>query len=159
MSTINPSELTLAQGDDKGHKHLISSQSLLTVITREKNNHGAEFTLRSKGTNKDYTFKIERSEFKGTWYTHIKVEEGYLNFVKLGHYRNGSLWAKGSKKVETPAAVAIAWVLLKAEQGKFQLLDSNIELMHLGSCLVCGATLTDSQSITLGLGPICRGKK
>jgi hypothetical protein len=53
--------------------------------------------------------------------------------------------------------MAIAYVLGKAETKNFGLLDSLVEVMHTGNCLVCGKTLTDAKSIEFGLGPICRG--
>ena len=46
--------------------------------------------------------------------------------------------------------------LRKIEQGKFDLLNDNIEFFHLGKCLRCGKTLTDQESINIGLGPVCR---
>lgn len=138
--------------------HIISSTVLATVLATEKNNHGADFTIKSKDTGKDYTYKIERSMFNDRWYTHVKVEVGYLDFQRLGTYSNGSITNK-KVPVETPAAKAIAWVLAGVEAGKFNVLDSKIEVMHLGSCLVCGRELTDSVSIEAGMGPTCRSRK
>jgi hypothetical protein len=137
--------------------HIISSTALFEVINREKNNKGADFTIRSLKTGKDYTYKIARSEFKGNWYTHIKVETEYLNFVKLGTYYKGAIRYKGNL-VDSPSAIAIAYVLSKVEAKAFDFLDTAIEVMHTGNCLVCGKTLTDADSINFGLGPVCRAK-
>ena len=134
--------------------HLISSSALVSVIGAEKNNNGADFTIKSLKTGKDYTYAISRSEFKGNWYTHIKVETGYLQFTRLGSYKGGKILNKG-KVVDTPSAVAIAFVLAKVEEGKIDFLDANVEVMHKGCCLRCGRTLTDAQSIERGLGPVC----
>jgi hypothetical protein len=136
--------------------HIISSEVLNNVITREKNNHGAIFTLKSLKTGKDYTYQISRSEFKGTWYTHIKVENNYMEFKRIGHYFKGNLYNK-RQKVTTPTAIAIAYVLKLVEAGHIEWLDNNMELMHTGSCLVCGRTLTDANSIERGIGPTCSG--
>lgn len=135
--------------------HVISSENLFEVINRQKNNNGADFTIRSKRTGKDYTYSISRSEFKGNWYTHVKVEAEYLKFVRLGTYFNGSIRYKGNI-VNSPSAIAIAYVLAKVEAKSFDLLDTMVEIMHTGRCLVCGKTLTDADSIAFGLGPICR---
>jgi len=132
----------------------ISSEALLNVITREKNNKGAIFTIQSKKTGKDFTYRIARSEFKGKWYTHVSVEKGYLNFSRLGTYFNGNLFHKGGI-VNTPTATAIAFILDFVEKGKFEWLDLQMNVMHTGSCLVCGRTLTDANSIKVGLGPTC----
>ena len=134
--------------------HVISSSALVSVINAEKNNSGADFTIKSLKTGKDYTYAISRSEFKGKWYTHVKVETGYLEFTRLGSYFNGKLYHKG-KAVETPSATAIAFVLQKVEEGKIDFLDANVEVMHKGCCLRCGRALTDAQSIERGLGPVC----
>lgn len=137
-------------------QHKISSTALEMVLMAPKNNVGASFTVRSKSTGKDYTYRIKRSVFNGNWFTHIFVEKTYLHFDYLGSYFQGKIWSK-KKVVETPAAIAIAWVLQKVEEKKFVMLDTEkIDLFHLGSCLRCGKTLTDSESIEHGLGPVCR---
>jgi hypothetical protein len=136
-------------------KHKISSSALQLVLIAAKKNTGAEFTVRSRETGKDFTYKIKRSAFKGTWFTHIFVEKTYLHFDYLGSYFIGKVWLK-KQAVQTPSAIAIAWVLEKVEQSKFTLLDQKIDLFHLGSCLRCGKTLTDAESIEHGLGPVCR---
>jgi len=137
--------------------HKISSTTLASVINSEKNNSGADFTLKSIATGKDYTYKIARKEFKGNWYTHISVEVGYLDFQYLGTYFSGAIRRKGAP-ITTVSAQAIAYVLLAVEGQKFAFLDEKMDLMHKGSCLVCGRTLTDANSIESGLGPVCRNR-
>ncbi len=137
--------------------HKISSTALASVINSEKNNSGADFTLKSLATGKDFTYKIARKEFKGNWYTHISVEVGYLDFQYLGTYFSGAIRRKGAP-VTTQSAEAIAFVLNKVEKQNFALLDEKMDLMHIGSCLVCGRTLTDANSIESGLGPVCRNR-
>ena len=137
--------------------HKISSTALASVLNSEKNNSGADFTLKSVATGKDYTYKIARKEFKGNFYTHISVEVGYLNFEYIGTYFKGAIRRKGSS-ITTPSAQAIAFVLNKVEEQRFALLDEKMDLMHKGSCLVCGRTLTDANSIESGLGPVCRNR-
>jgi hypothetical protein len=138
--------------------HLIHGDALAIVINAKKNNPGAGFTVRSKETGKDYTFKIARRLFKEYWYTHVSVETGYLSFTKLGHYFNGQLHMK-HQVVSTPAADAVCWVLRQVEKQNFDKLDANIELMHFGKCIVCGKPLTDADSIQIGIGPVCRNIK
>ena len=133
--------------------HLISTKVLEKVIYREKKTNGV-FTVKSKKTGKDFTYKVSRSEFKGKWYTHIKVESMYMNFKYLGSYFNGKLTKKG-ELVDTPSATAISYVLQKIEEGKSELLDTQIELMHMGKCIACSRPLTDSESIERGIGPVC----
>ena len=80
-----------------------------------------------------------------------------LNFEYIGTYFKGAIRRKGSS-ITTPSAQAIAFVLNKVEEQRFALLDEKMDLMHKGSCLVCGRTLTDANSIESGLGPICRNR-
>lgn len=136
-------------------KHLLNSTALLTVITSEKNNSGAEFTAVSIKTGKEYTFKIDRKLYNNTWYNYVKVEREYQQYLYLGFYANGNLIIKGQINT-TPASLAIAWILRQVEQQKFENLDKQIELYHLGNCVKCGKVLTDSISIKTGLGPVCR---
>jgi hypothetical protein len=134
---------------------VISTTALYPVLKAEKNNNGAEFTVKSLKTGKDFTYSISRSEFKGKWYTHIKVEKGYRVFVRLGTYYNGVITNKG-KKITTPSALGIAHVLKFVENGLGEKLDEVVELRHVGNCLRCGRELSDPQSIDAGLGPVCR---
>jgi hypothetical protein len=135
-------------------KNLISSKSLLPVITDNKNNNGAQFTIKSIKTGKDYTYKIKRSIYNDNWFTHVYVEKSYLNFIHLGVYRSGAIYKNGNI-VNTPSAIALAYVLNKVEQKRFQELDNKLEIMHTGKCLKCSKILTDAISIELGLGPVC----
>ena len=137
--------------------HKISSASLFEVINREANNHGSEFTIKSLRTGKDYTYKISRSLFKGNWYTHVKVETEYQNYIRLGFFSHGKIINKG-QIIDSASAKAIAWTLDNVKKKNFNLLDNSIEVFHTGSCLVCGKKLTDANSIEIGLGPICRSK-
>jgi len=137
--------------------HIISSQALYNVITREKKNNGAMFTIKSKKTGKDFTYKIARKLFKGHWYNHISVETGYAQFTYLGSYRNGRIFCKGGE-ITTPSAIGISFILFKVERKQFQWIDVQAEVMHTGSCLCCGRLLTDTDSIERGLGPVCAEK-
>jgi hypothetical protein len=134
--------------------NIISSAALLNVIQPEKKNNGAEFTITSKKSGKEYTYKISRKEFKGKWYTHIKVEQQYQKFTYLGTYFKGKIYHKGALKT-TPSALAIAHILLGVESGFISKLDNLMELRHTGKCLRCSRPLTDSNSIDIGLGPVC----
>ena len=136
------------------NRHLIPSSSLAPVLNSEKNNSGAEFTVVSNKTGKDYTYKIVRSEFNDKWFTHVKVETGHMQFKRLGTYFKGKIFNK-KELVETPSAVAISYILNKVEKGDFTFLDNNVKVMHVGKCLCCGRPLTDAHSIEIGLGPVC----
>jgi len=134
----------------------ISSKSLYNVITNEKKNSGGIFTIRSKKTGKDFTYKIKRNFFNGNWYTHIYVEQNYLSFKHIGTYFRGRIYKRGSE-VNTPSAIGISFILFKVEQKHFKWIDKQADIMHEGKCLLCGRTLTDAESIEKGFGPVCAG--
>lgn len=135
--------------------HKMDPLALAHVIRSNKQNSGAEFTVRSKKTGKDFTYKISRAEWKGRFYTHVKVEKEYQKYTYLGYYDSGMIVRKHDS-VETPSAVAIAWLLRQVEHTNKPALDG-VEIFHLGKCVRCGAVLTDATSIEIGLGPVCRG--
>jgi hypothetical protein len=138
-------------------KNIISSSALLSVLQAEKNNSGGTFVLQSKKTGKDYTYQMARKKFGGVWYTHVSVEVGYLQFQRMGTYFRGKIY-RSKQVVTAPAALALAWVLQRVEEGHIDLVDNWVEISHTGNCLRCGQTLTDAQSIERGLGPVCRKK-
>lgn len=139
----------------------ISSESLKSVfVSAEKENttlKGGAFTVKSNKSGTEYTYRINTKPFNGREYTHVYIEQEYLKFKHLGTYRNGSLWKKGLK-IANPGATAISHVLDKVEKNNFNSLDNQMSTYHLGNCLKCGRTLTDSNSIESGVGPVCASK-
>jgi hypothetical protein len=138
--------------------NLVNPESLTQVLKSTKKNKGGNLTVLSKATNKEFTYRIARSEFKEKWYTQVYVETQYLQFRHLGVYREGGIF-KAGQPVTSPAAKGAGWVLGNCEKGNFALVNAQAEIYHTGSCLKCGKELTDSDSIKAGLGPICRAIK
>jgi len=137
-------------------KYSISAENLKHFINNEgKKLNGAPFTIRSKKSGKDYTFKISQVPFKDNNYIHIKVETEYLNFKYMGWYRDGKIINK-KLEVNTPASQAVSWFLRQMFSNNFDNLNQSLDIFHLGKCLKCGKTLTDSNSIEVGFGPVCR---
>jgi hypothetical protein len=137
--------------------HTINAETILEVIKANTTSKGGLFTIKSKKTQKDYTYKINRVEYKGKWYSHIFVETGYMLFLYLGFYSNGVIINKG-KENNLPSAKAISYVLNCIDNNKLEYINTNVEFYHLGKCIKCGKTLTDSNSIKAGLGPYCRSQ-
>lgn len=136
-------------------KSLISPSAIQILLNDKKESKGAPITVKSKASGKDYTFKLARKFFKERDYLHIKVETQYLDFKYLGYYRDGKIIKKG-EEVNTPSATAIGWVLRNIEKNRIDVVQNGVEIMHAGKCIKCGKTLTDAESIEIGLGPICR---
>lgn len=148
------------------HSHPISPRNLSSLFVSDegKRVNGGVFTIRSKRSMRDFTFRISQVPFKGYPYLHVKVEKGYLEFGYLGYFRDGVIVRRDktsgrTEVVHTPAAEAASWLLRKLKAGAFTELEQSIQLFHMGKCLKCGKPLTDSVSITAGFGPICRGGK
>lgn len=137
-------------------KTTISSKALKTLLEREKKSNGAIFTIKSIASGKEFTYKIQRKLFGEKWFTFVRVETQYMNFKYLGSYFNGKLYNK-KNVVITPSANAIAFILGSVEKNRIEWLDSKMEIYHTGNCLCCGRTLTDSESIKRGVGPVCAG--
>jgi hypothetical protein len=142
-------------------KNLISSASIKSVLISAENENtnlkGGEFTIESKKTGKDFTYKVLTKPYNGREYTHVYIESEYLKFKHIGTYKYGNIYKKG-ERVLTPGATAISYVLDKVQKNKIDALDEQLNTYHLGSCLKCGRTLTDANSIKTGIGPVCGHK-
>ena len=136
------------------NKHQIDSSVILDILKTETNGKGGEFTIKSIKTNKEYTYKINRTLFLNKWYSHIFVETNYLDYTYLGSYSNGVITNKKIINI-SPSAIAIAYIFNCLEKGLFDYVNKRVEVYHLGKCIKCGKKLTDSNSIKIGLGPTC----
>lgn len=134
-----------------------NSDSILTLIQTETEFKGSPFTVKSKETEKDYTFKLSKTFFKNHYYLNVYVETQYMVFKHLGVYKHGKLLKKGSL-VNTPSALAIEWVLRNLDMKRSDMVEKNVTFTHLGKCIKCGRTLTDFESIQSGLGPVCANR-
>lgn len=134
-------------------KNIIKAENLSAIFGIKQNN-GGEFTVVSKKSGKDFTFKVANKSWNGKTYTHVSVEVNYLDWRYLGVFFNGKIYHK-KQLVDSPSAVAIGWLLAKVKESKFDLLNESVEVMHLGNCIRCGRPLTDVNSIERGLGPEC----
>lgn len=138
------------------------SASLIHLISEEtKQLKGAPFTIRSKNTGVDFTYKVSQSIFNDVRYFHVKVEkmiDGIRDFYYLGYFRSdkGQLFKKDGVALDSPSALAIAWVLRMAAAKNTDALEQGVDAFNFGSCCVCGRKLTDATSIELGIGPVCR---
>lgn len=121
------------------------------IITSE---HPAkmEFTVKSKKTGNEFTYKIVRKEWEYSWYTHCYVENNYQEYSYIGHFIHGGIFKKRILN-ENLSAVSLAYIINKLDS-----ISEQAEFYHLGKCLVCGRTLTDSESIENGIGLMCAEK-
>jgi hypothetical protein len=137
--------------------NIISSAVFLPLLNSETKCNGAAFTVKSKKTGKEYTYKISVSISKDAnkkQFIWVAVETQYQKWYDLGIYYSGKI-NKKKLEITSPSAQAISWILKEVQAGHIDKVDSLVEVYHTGHCLKCGRPLTDSKSIELGLGPIC----
>lgn len=132
-------------------------QSISIILNSETTFKGSPFTVKSKLTGKDYTFKLVKTEFKNSLFLNVYVETGYLQFTHLGVFKNNLIFKKGSPVV-SESSKAIEWILRNINQNKLENINQNVTFTHTGNCIKCGKVLTDYESIKSGLGPICRNR-
>lgn len=130
-------------------------KSISVILNTESTFKGSPFTVKSKLSGKDYTFKLVKTEFKGGLYINVYVETQYLVFKHLGVFKNGQIIKKG-ERVVSDSSVAIEWILRNISKNNLEVVDQNVTFTHTGNCIKCGRILTDFESIKSGLGPICR---
>ena len=118
---------------------------------------GGAFTMKSLLTGKDYTFKIRKSLWNNKYMLHCYIETQYMKFKYLGNYKNGQIW-RNNTIVDTKPAKGLSWIINKAINNQTETVQAQVQILHLGKCIRCGRTLTDSESILTGMGSFCRNQ-
>lgn len=130
-------------------------ESFKELVTSNSKSNGGAFTVKSKKTGKDFTYKIARKEFKGKFYTHCYIETQYMQFKYIGTFKDGNI-IKNKMINADQTAQGLSWLINNALGENWEKIQAQSHLMHLGKCVKCGRPLTDSDSIEMGLGPYCR---
>lgn len=135
---------------------IIDAQAAKAYILAGK----AIVTLRSVRTGVRFTFRVTRAKGDGPYF--VSVLTGPDNTTSYSYH--GTLFdvegdvvvtSKSRVTAEAPSAKAFAWSWRKLREGQF---PAELEVFHSGRCGRCGRLLTDPDSVTVGLGPICRGR-
>ena len=137
-------------------QNVLTTPKIIQSILHAPIVKGTMFTVQSKRTGKDYTFKVRKTIHGERSYMHVYVERGYLNFLYLGHYYNGAIRVRGGYEVQSNAAISAGWLFKHAELEHVELLARSVNVFHTGKCIKCGRILTDTVSIQTGLGPTCK---
>ena len=130
-------------------------ETIKGLVVAQENFKGGKFTIRSKKTGKDFTYKLKKTEFGDYFYIHCYIETQYMKFKYLGYYKDGKL-LKNRMVNSDVTAKGIAWIIQKIFNKDLGAVTEKSEIMHLGKCLKCGRTLTDAKSIEMGFGSVCR---
>ena len=125
------------------------------LIKLDENFPGGAFTLVSKNTGKQFTYKLRKKLWLGVYYIHCFAMNRYLEFEYLGYYKDGKIIHKRALN-DSIKAKGLEWLIKQIKHGKTAQIEEKSEILHLGKCLKCGRKLTDSERIKLGLGSYCQ---
>jgi hypothetical protein len=131
------------------------------VTTRFMLSGRAYLTFESQKTGTHFTYRIAANKKKGgTAPSHfVGVLTGPDTYTYLGCIFEGRRWAHGHKSPighDAPSAKAFAWCWRKLMVE--HCMPEVLEVFHEGRCGKCSRRLTDPVSISVGLGPTCRGE-
>jgi hypothetical protein len=159
-----PVEVEEAGEDQEGR--IVSPVSMLEYMLAGK----AVFTIRSKRSQRHYTYKVTRAKDNGEqksplrWWVNVLTGDNNSNphhYSKMGqvvcnsggypHFRmvQGAQFSKDS----FPTA-GFKHVLTAVVQ-EDEVALAGFEFFHEGRCGVCNRRLTDPESVARGIGPVC----
>lgn len=119
----------------------------------------AIFTILNTESGVRFTFKVVKPNEKTPHFVKVltgpdnKSDYTYLGTIfQESNYRHGK---KSSISKNAPSAVAFAWFWLHIDElERFP----SLQVWHEGFCCACGRSLTDPDSISRGIGPVCLAK-
>jgi hypothetical protein len=118
----------------------------------------ATITIKNSLTNNRFTYKISKGVANPDMY-HVSLLNGPDNetsYIFIGSIINKKYYShsKNSKiSNNIPSVLGFSWVINKLVNN--QLLPTNVQLWHEGTCCKCGRKLTVPESINSGFGPEC----
>lgn len=123
----------------------------------------ALFTIESTTTDKHFTFKVEK--IKDKFKQMNEGDELWIAKKLVGQdnetsYRVvGTIWkhADGKTGYKPKGNDQVFGLFYHMLDQRSNLLDK-INFYHANQCGKCGRTLTTPESISIGLGPVCRGE-
>lgn len=103
----------------------------------------AEFTVKNDKTGNHRVYKVRKRKEPNTWY--VFATSGYVGVINRESY---GLLYRGLEEFKQ------VFKLIVDDK-----IPDNAKFYHIGKCCVCGRPLKDPESIELGIGPQCRGKR
>ena len=132
-------------------------------LGKKDKNREATYTLTNDKAGTHLTFRIRRP--KGFKTMLVDVMTGSCNesdYEYIGSMNRG-LYIKAKEKVSPTAAKklnGLRWYMIQASRavnGNGSL-PNGVSLHHDGKCTCCGRKLTNPESLSTGIGPICGGR-
>ena len=150
-------------------KFFTAGDALFTVSSPKGDHYTFKIT-----TNKDESTGQNKPTFVGLLtgpdntasYTYMGILSHQSNLFNSNNPKNVwvpidtnhslCLTAKSRYTAETTPVKVVTWIIKRLNAGKA--LPEGYSVQHAGKCCCCGRTLTTPESITDGIGPICKEK-
>ena len=128
----------------------------------------ATVTLRGVKTQTRFTYQVQKKKGSETGPWFVKVLCGADNVSAYTFL--GTIFADGAFRHSSRSSIGVSalshvmfkqvWarVLSRFQAGAEKDPIAEIEVFHMGSCLMCGRALTTPESVSLGIGPDCASK-
>lgn len=138
---------------DRVKQFILAGNALFTVRNAETGNR---FTYRARVAKDDNG----DAQVSGPYFVQVLTgPENTSDYTYLGTIFHGEKYFHGRKSrigEDAQSNRVFQWFFHHLNQNS---LPDAIEVWHEGRCCVCGRTLTDPESIELGIGPVCRGEQ
>jgi uncharacterized protein DUF6011 len=154
---VNWQSRTAQQQIDDSHEHsamFTNAGDAMTFIQAGN----ATVTLRSKETEKRYTYRIRESDDGKLFFVSVMWgSDNESDFAYIGIIRNGEFQHTAKSKIEKDDIRwrAFSWAYNILSQNR---IPASLEVWHEGRCGCCGRKLTVPESIERGIGPECAKK-
>ncbi len=128
--------------------YLLAGDAKVTIVSKKT---GDRFTYRVKAKDEIQTTLGNPPPKSLHFVSVLNGPDNETDYRFLGTIFNGQVYAHGRKSnisAEAPSAKAFSWVWANLGSEAF-------ELWHSGRCARCHRELTDPESISRGLGPVC----
>jgi len=121
----------------------------------------ATFTIENPAKGTHITFKIDRpAGFKTMLVSMMTGSDNETSYEYVGSMNRGLFIKKTDKDISANASTklnAVRWYMIelgKAIKGENSRIGA-VNLHHSGACACCGRKLTNPESLSTGIGPIC----
>lgn len=114
-------------------------------------------TITSTRTGVHYTYRIHQPDDTSPHFVSVLTgPNNTSDYAFIGTIFDRSVYRHGKKShisAAAPSAIAFSWAWKHIVACR---IPDSLVIQHSNTCGRCGRTLTDPDSLALGLGPICR---